>query len=945
MVDNSPAAPSPLNRPPYKRKLIEFALPLQAINKASAGDKSTRHGHPSTLHYWWARRPLAACRAVLFASLVDDPSSNPEKFPTPEDQDRERTRLFGLIEELVQWDNSLNERVLSQVREEIRKCVGDELPTVYDPFCGGGAIPIEAQRLGLPTLASDLNPVAVLITKALTEIPWRFRGRSPVHPSLCGLLSDRTWERATGLAADVDAYGKWMLEQARNRIGAFYPPVHLEGGRMATVIAWIWARTVRCPNPLCGAEMPLVKSFVLSTKAGREFCIEPVINRLSKTVTYEIRQGKPSCAGTVTRRGAQCVVCNEPVTLAYIRSEGKAHRISEQLVAIVADSQTGRVYLPPDEDHVRVARSAKPAWAPDTPLPERALGFSVQGYGMRKHRDLFTQRQLLALTTFSDLVRETRERVLTDALAAGMRDDGVSLELGGSGATAYADAIATYLALVVDRVADYGATLCSWHTSGEKITHVFTRQTMSMVWDYVEANPFSDSSGNFDGQLEWVYKNVAAASTGGPAQIFARDAATDWSGKPVLYCTDPPYYDNVPYADLSDFFYVWLRASIGNVYPDLLAPLLAPKVSELVADPARFSNDRNRAREFFEEGIGEAFRIIHRTGLAEFPTTIYYAFKQAQSGTDDDKEGEIHASIGWEAMLSALLRAGFEIRGTWPITTELANRIRGQRSNALASSIVLVCRSRPHDAPRCTRADFVSELRQHLPPAIRVLRDASLAATDLEQAAIGPGMAIFSRYRTVLEGDGTPMSVRTALSLINQELAQIVLGEISEVDAETRFALAWFDRHCYDQHKYGDADILLKAKNANLDALREAGVVKAERGIVQLLRPGDMDWARVRYPDGRLAASPSWAQLIYVIAALISEDGGADVAAEMLRTIGVADAERLKDLAYHCYLACDRAKPRRSTEAQDFNELVTAWPDLQKRASEQAAAPREERLL
>ncbi len=935
MVEVSQSAPAPTEQSgEYRKKLIEVALPLQAINKASAREKSISHGHPGALHPWWARRPLAACRAVLFASLVDDPSSDLERFPTPEDQERERKRLFDLIEQLVQWDNSLNEYVLAQARDEIRKSVGEPLPTVYDPFCGGGAIPIEAQRLGLPALASDLNPVAVLITKALTEIPWRFKGCAPVHPSLRGPLHERTWERATGLAADVDAYGKWMLEEATARIGNFYPKIPLHNGSQATVVAWLWARTVRCPNPLCGAQAPLIKSFALSNRSGREWSLQPLVDRQRKTVRYATQEREPGRDGTVTRRGAVCIVCNEPMTLTYIRSEGKAKRLGEQMIAIVADGPNGRVYLPPNEDHIRIALSAEPPWAPDTDLPERALGFRVQAYGMTKHRELFTSRQLLALTTFSDLVRKCRDRVLADALAAGLKDDGVGLEGGGSAALAYADAIATFLALAVDKLSNHNATLCSWDPGSQKISHVFTRQTLSMVWDYAEANPLGPSSGKFLGAVEGVQEAVAAAVPCAPVQVFARDAAGEWNAAPVLSCTDPPYYDNVPYADLSDFFYTWLRRSVGTLYPELLASILVPKVAELVADPARFADDSRRARQFFEEGLGRAFRIMRESTIPGFPTTIFYAFKQSDS-TDalDEGPAAARASVGWEAMLNALLRAEFEVVGTWPMSSERSTRTRGQNSNALASSILLACRPRLSVTARSTRSDFLRALRAELPEAVRRLRNASLAATDLEQAAIGPGMAVFSRYREVLEPNGNPMSVRSALALINQELAQIVLGEIAEVDGETHFALAWFDGHFYEEAKYGEADILLKAKNASPTRLKDAGTIKAERGIFQLVDPRDSRMASA-YIDGALKNMPAWSQLMLVMRALTSEDGGVDHAADMLRTIDSNDRERLKDLAYHCYLTCDRAKPKRTAEAQDFNVLVATWPDLEKRVAE-----------
>jgi putative DNA methylase len=939
MLDTTPAAPNLSNRKtPYKKKLIEVALPLQAINKASAREKSIRHGHPSTLQIWWARRPLAACRAVLFASLVDDPSSDPVQYPTVEDQELERKRLFDLIEQLVQWESSLDERVLSQARHEIRKSLGDQLPAVYDPFCGGGAIPMEAQRLGLPTVASDLNPVAVLITKALTEIPWRFRQRAPVHPSLQGPINQRTWERATGLAADVELYGKWVVDEARKRIGSFYPSISLQTNSTATVIAWLWARTVRCPNPLCGAEMPLIKSFALSTKKGKEWTIEPTVDLATKTVTYHTRSGKPARDGTIDRRGAQCIVCNEPVTLAYIRAEGKGGRIGVQMMAIVADGPSGRSYLPPSEEQTRVAKSAQPVWTPDTQLPQRALGFRVQAYGMAKHRDLFTSRQLLTLTTLSDLVRECRERVLADAIAAGLHDDRTSLESGGSTASAYADAVALYLSFVVSRAADYSSNLCFWDITREATQHVFGRQTISMKWDFSESNPFSHSSGNIGGAVEWVQKVIAQASSAAEARVFAADAA-EGNSQHAAFSTDPPYYDNVPYADLSDFFYVWLRSTLKDTFHDLFATLLTPKSNEIVADPERFEGNKIRARRFFEERLGQAFASMRANTDDNIPTTIFYAFKEGQSSSDLGSSND-RVSVGWEAMLTALLRANFQVTGTWPMTTEQPVRLRSINANALASSIILVCRPIGLDAERCTRADLIAELRRELPSAVRRLRDASLAATDLEQAAIGPGMAIFSRFREVLEPDGRAMSVRVALGLINAELAQILLGEIADVDPATHFALVWFDGHFYDEGKFGEAQVLLTAKNANLQLLRDSGVVRAERGIVQLIRPSSLE--RERF-DARDRGLPAWSQLMHLIAALNSDDGGLDRAADTLRELDAEGAERIKDIAYHCYVACNRAK--RSAEAQDFNTLVTAWPDLQKLARERTAEPSEQRLL
>ena len=926
MLDTSPSISSGSSpQGSYKKKLIEVALPLQAINVACAREKSIRHGHPSTLHLWWARRPLAACRAVLFASLVDDPSSRPDEFPTIEAQEKERARLFALIEQLVQWENSLNENVLAQARQEIRKSVGDDLPAIYDPFSGGGAIPIEAQRLGLPTFGSDLNPVAVLISKAMTEIPWRFKGKRPVHPALQGPMSERTWERATGLASDVEAYGQAIVEEARRRLGSFYPRVRFENGRDAAVIAWIWARTVKCNNPVCGAEMPLAKSFALSSRSGKEWSIEPIVDHAKKVVGFETRVGPPSRGGTVNRRGAECIVCGEPVTLAYIRAEGKAKRIGSQLMAIVAEGERGRVYVAPTEEQIRTAHGAKPSWAPDTDLPEQALGFRVQGYGMKKHRDLFTSRQLLTLTTLSDLIRETHARIKADAEAAGLSSD-AGIEQGGNGARSYADAVVTYLAFALDKVADYSSTLCTWHLSRELITHVFVRQTVSMTWDYAEANPIGDSSGSFIGAVEWSKKAVASASCAAEASIFQQDASyANFSEKAVS--TDPPYYDNVPYADLSDYFYVWLRGTVGEAYPNLFSTLLVPKTQELIADSSRFGGSQEKARNFFEAGLADVFANIDKGARRDIPITVFYAFKQTER-EDGGGDNSAESSVGWETMLTGLISSGTQIVGTWPISSELANRMRGQNSNALGSSIVLVCRPRESTAAMCSRAEFVRALRSELPVAVGRLREASLAPTDLQQAALGPGMAIFSRYAHVLEPDDMAMTVRSALSLINEALGQILLGEISGVDSETHFALAWFDENGYSDGSYARADVTLRAKNASIDPLVRSGVGVSESGRVRLLSPQEIEVATT----ADLRTFPAWAQAMHAVAGLVGNDGSDERAAAVLRIIGLGNIEHIKDIAYHCYLISDRA--RRSTEARDFNALVQAWPDLLRLASE-----------
>jgi putative DNA methylase len=544
----------------YRKKLIEVALPLDAINKASAKEKSIRHGHPSTLHLWWARRPLAACRAVLFASLVDDPSEHPELFPTEEAQEQERERLFRLIEQLVLWENSNNEDVLQKAQAEILKSTGGNPPPVLDPFAGGGSIPLEAQRLGLQAYASDLNPVAVLINKALIEIPPKFAGRPPVNPEAQHSLMGSDWHGARGLADDIRYYGKWMRNEAEKRIGYLYPKVTLPkeyGGGEATVIAWLWARTVTCPNPACGVKMPLVHSFYVSKKKGKEVWVEPHVDY--SVTPPDIRfivttgKGKPQ-DGTVNRQGARCIACGTPIGLDYMRSAGKTEQIGTQLMAIVAEGQHRRVYLSPNEDQINVAIREKSGWIPEQSLPDNPRWFSPPLYGLSTYGDLFTARQLVALTTFSDLVQELlQEEVLADAQQAGMLADGIALNDGGTGVNAYADAVATYLAFTLDKLADLANQLCRWEPVAECPRQLFGRQAIPMVWDFAEGNPFGASSGSWLVLLDNLLRSFQSPlmaherpRLGIATQLDARILAE--TPAHFIVSTDPPYYDNIGYA-------------------------------------------------------------------------------------------------------------------------------------------------------------------------------------------------------------------------------------------------------------------------------------------------------------------------------------------------------------------------------------------------------------
>jgi putative DNA methylase len=889
----------------YRKKLIEVALPLEAINRESAREKSIRHGHPSTLHLWWARRPLAACRAVLFASIVDDPSSHPGEFPTEEDQERERQRLFRIIQELVKWENSNNEAVLDQARAEILKATDGNPPPVLDPFCGGGSIPLEAQRLGLEAYASDLNPVAVLITKALIEIPSEFTGKPPVNAEAPERLAHgATWTGAQGLAEDVRHYGEWMRDEAFKRIGHLYPKAKLPDGGQATVIAWLWARTVTCPNPACGAKMPLVRSFTLSAKKGKEWHGEPIVE--GKSVRFDVRSGPAKRSGTKQRGSAECLVCGVTFDDATLRRQAKEFGIGEELMATAVEGDRQRIYLSPSNGFAS-AEAPETAWL-EQPLPDNARWFSPPGYGLVTYRDLFTSRQLVALTTFSDLVEEARKRIV---------DDG--------GDDAYAEGVATYLGFVVNKLADMANSLCAWEPIAECPRHLFSRQAIPMVWDFAEGNPLSDSSGSWSVLLTNLMRSFSSplmdfsrSRNGNSGQLDAAAAVSAAHG--ALICTDPPYYDNIGYADLSDFFYVWMRRSLGATYPDLFSTLLAPKAQELVATPYRFDGDRDRADEFFEAGLREVFSGMAVALTPDYPLTLFYAFKQAES-----LDGAV-ASTGWDTMLTGLLASGLSVTGTWPTRTEMGSRMVGQGTNALASSIVLVCRRQPTDAPVATRRELVNTLRGELPEALRTLQHGSIAPVDLAQAAIGPGMAIFSRFAKVLEADGSTMTVRTALGLINRALDEILAEQEGDFDHETRFAVTWFEQRGTAEGPYGEADVLARAKNTSVDGMVEAGVLFSRAGKVRLLAREEMpdDWDPVT--DRRPTA---WEAAQHLTRRL--QTGGEAAAAELLRRLGSGYGEQARELAYRLYSICERKG--RAQEALPYNALIVAWPEIARRVA------------
>ena len=950
------------------RKLIEVALPLAAINAASAHEKSIKHGHPSTLHLWWARRPLAACRAVLFAQLVDDPGSHPEHFAGEAAQQQERERLFRIIEDLVQWKNVANEAVLHRAQTEIarslawqrgetapqkpaevRSYLAQHGPPICDPFCGGGSIPLEAQRLGLRAYGSDLNPVAVLISKALVEIPPRFAGRKPVNPESAERSRSEGWrnEGAQGLAEDIRYYGRWMRGEAKRRIGHLYPKVAVTDeavrqqpglaalrGEELTPMAYLWARTVPSPNPACrGAQVPLISSFVLSNKS--QVILVPVVDRKTKTYRFAVKAGvtpeemEQAKLGTKAGKRAHfnCLLSGAVINPEYIQEHAHAGRMERSLMAIVVEDKSALrkakrgslVYLPAAEGkkwlneltlYEKDIHQAKDGFLSSS-TPKRLTGGTCWTYGLTSYGSLFTDRQIAALNTLSGLLPDVKKRIL----------EAVSDDESGR---AYAEALTTYLAMCVSRQTAHLSNLCSWNPKREGIRSVFARQALSMVWDFCEANLFSHSSGNFTGQVDYLANVVEASPKNTPeASVLQADCADAIPHPaPFIVSTDPPYYDNIAYADISDFFYVWLRRALRGLCPNLFTTVQTPKTTELTALKYRHGG-RDKAEVHFMNGMKKAVHNMLASD-SHYPITIFYAFKQTEK-----RESGV-ASTGWASFLQALLDCGLTMDGTWPIRTERTIRMIAHGANALASSIVLVCRPRPEDAQEATRGQFVSALRRELPPAVARLQEASIAPVDLAQAAIGPGMEIFSRYAAVREANDQPMAVHDALALINEALDEILSEQDADYDSETRFALTWFEnqKRGFSPGPYGEAETLAMARNVSVAGVAEAGILEAGAGRVRLLQPAELPGGWNPASDDRLT---TWECVHHMIRAL--ESDGEAAAAALLALTPARQRDAARELAYRLYAICE--KQSRAADALRYNTLMALWGDLSRQADTQ----------
>ena len=942
-----------------RKKLIEVALPLPEINDASAYDKMPGIGpHPKGIHHWWARLPLPTARAVLFASVVTDPSDDPAwKDKGEQEQDAERERLFGIVRRMMGKKLHDHAEVYAEARAEMLKHCEGKLPPVLDPFAGGGSIPLEAARLGFEAHAADLNPVAVLLNKCNLELAPRWVNHPPVNPEDRAKIGGRqNWSGTHGLAADVRYYGRLIRQRALEKIGHLYPKVRLpkeQGGGEVSVIAWIWARTVASPDPAArGRHVPVVSSFMLATKTGKEVWVE-----LRKDASaengwcFEVRRGlttsdEVKLAKLGTRAGkAQdflCFLTKAPIPRTYIQAEGKAGRLGMRLMAIVADARGGRNYLSPDATHEVTAResSDRPSVAEARssflagPLPNRAgiTGGVCSAYGLNTWGHLFTGRQIVVLEAVSDLIRAIRADVKRDCISAGQTP---------GQAAPYVLAVDTFLALALDRCSDFNNALCRWSSSNQKVMNLFSKQALPMVWDFAEADTLGDSVGAWKTCCDYVGDCIEVLApgcirTGESHQI---DAARHTSSLvDILVSTDPPYYDNIGYAALSDFFYAWLRRTVGDLHRDLFGTMLTPKDPELTATPARFDGDRERAKEHFEQGFRNAFTSLRERMEPSFPLTVYYAFKQEDEETaaDDDAEREgngVDLTTGWETLLEALTSSGFQITATWPVRASQKWRQVSMGTNALASYIVLACRSRPEDASRTGRNAFVAELKRELPAALRHLQQGNVAPVDFAQAAIGPGMAVFSRYSAVLESNGKPMSVRTALALING-IKDEVLGEaVEELDKDTRWATTWFSGTGFEWGEAGQANLLANAQATAINGLVADGIVEVKGNQVRLFRPEELPTVWSPETDKHPTV---WGMTHHLVRVYVHEKKGDAPTAALMKKLG-SKADVARDLAYKLFTVCENKKW--SKEAQAYNALVMGWPELTRLSREVSSPP------
>lgn len=894
-----------MTSPARKRKLIEVALPLDEINAACKADKDRKTGTIRNLHKWFAPMPLPAWRALLFAAMIDDP-----------EDDTLRADLLGVIKQLVANGADLpDDAALADAKARLRAQFPDGMPTVFDPFCGGGSTLIEAQRLGAPTRGSDLNPVPALITRTVTQILPKIWDGQPLHPAAVGdrarlarnerQLTFPAAEQSraplrgyAGIVQDVNHYAAQIQDRVLRRLSKNYRSQDGEN-----VVAWLWARTARCPNPSCGIDTVLTTSWWLAKRKNELAWLEPIVRdgRVDITVESGRAHGQAQDSPKIGDGVFECLACKATLDGRYLRSQGKDGRLGLRMTAVVADVAGRRRYrAPTQQDLDAAAVTDLDSSFAAVPINSGGQGIRVGLYGVSTWDEIFSPRQRIWLTALADEVARVPSVVTADG-----------------GAQEWAVAAATLLGLAVGRVAQYESTQVRWfidsRSGAGQALPAFGRHDVPMQWDFVEPAP-SSVAGSFTGAVRSITAGLSQASRG-DGVVVRQDARVARLAEPGLVATDPPYFDAIGYADHSDYFYIWHRRALKDVHPDLYGTAAAPKGGELTAIPVHHGNSKDAAREYFIEGFTEAFNNLQQSLRPDLPMLVVYASKEQKATKQEETR--------WSSILTAMIAADLEITGAWPIHGTGTNRMVGIGTNAVATYVVMTCRPRESTAMSISLTDFTRALRRELGPAVRDLQASSILPVDLAQAAMGPGMRIYSRYRAVLDQAGSRVPVEHAMRLINSALAEVLDEQEGELDPASRFAIRWWETYGWEPGTFGEADKAARPLGIGVDDVVRSQVATSRANKVQLRGSGAMD---PRWTPTNDIQPTAW-EAVHHLAHKLIDRGGELEAAELMASLGnlhdpaMALVYRLHDIA---------AKKSRAADQERYNALINSWSELVK---------------
>lgn len=757
---------------PYK-KLIETVMPVSKINSETEREKTARNGMPSNVHIWWTRDPMVVVRTSLFESLVDDPAEHPELFPSYDEQETERQRLLQIVESLAEIESADKNGILELAIKEIKRNASGQMPVVFDPFVGGGSIPVEAHRLGLKSISSDLNAVAGMITTAVSDIPARFSDTVPVHPRN-EMTLDIALPGSAGFAEDVRYYGEKMQENAFQKIGYLYPKVtDSDSGKELEVSAWIWARTIKCPNPSCGCNIPLSSSYDLAKKKGSEAWVEPVVEdgKIHFKMHREPNTGeknKPKVAQTAVFK---CPVCGEVTPDAYVKECGVNHKIYSQLIAIVADEGKKRLYLEATNEQEKAAQVNVPKNIPHGELPIFPKRFSPPSFGLTYYADLFTNRQLVFITTMMDLAKDMQVDIEKHAIERGFADDGITFADGGRGALAYAEAVRIVLIITISKLLDRCSNICSWSTSsGGALRNVFSRAAMPMIWDYAEGNPFARAGGSFENALSRICDTLALLPAGIEGKTKVADAVMPNDVTDAIIATTLPYYDRASYSDLSDFFYVWMKYGLEDLYPAYFQGEISPKQEDMTAFSHRYGGNKKKADIIYAESMGVAMKNLYVSATTDYPSLIGFIYKGNNSSDKEDLSE-------WEYFIDGICNAGFSITASWPLGRKYEESIELAESRGIPITVVL--RKKGENSLQITRRSFVAAVKREVPLLIEKMSH-KVGIMDLRSSVIGQALNIYTRNKQVLDADGSSMKPHMASRIIEQEIDTLISAYYEE---------------------------------------------------------------------------------------------------------------------------------------------------------------------